>query len=222
MNTYCFCLKTNNNFIAYNFIKTTNRWLMNKIIVPVDFSETSENAAKFAAHLSKDIPEAELIIYNVFETIEAGSDGSPLQSNDTGRKSIMEFALQSVKQQLGAITGAHISIVVEEDNHFVDSLERYVRHHGIQLIVMGITGATRLGQIFMGSNTLNLIRRKTTPVIIVPPDAQFKDAKNIMLISDFKDVERTFPVAQLKALLNLFKPTLHVVNVDSRSEEHTS
>jgi hypothetical protein len=28
-------------------------------------------------------------------------------------------------------------------------------------------------------------------------------------------VERTFPVAQLKALLNLFKPTLHVVNVDS-------
>lgn len=188
---------------------------MNKIIVPVDFSETSENAARFAAHLSKDIPEAELILYNVFETIEAGSDGSPLQSDDAGRKSIMEFALQSVKIQLSAITKANISIVAEEDDHFVDSLERYVRHNGIQLIVMGITGATRLGQIFMGSNTLNLISRKTVPVIIVPPDAQFNGAKNIMLISDFKDVDKTIPVAQVKTVLNLFRPKLHIVNVDS-------
>ncbi len=188
---------------------------MNKIIVPVDFSETAANAAKFAAYLSKGIREAELIVYNVFETIEAGSDGSPLQSDDTARKSIMEFALQSVKKELATITHAKISIVVEEDDHFVDSLERYVRHNGVQLIVMGITGATRLGQIFMGSNTLKLVRRRTVPVVIVPPDAQFKDAKNIMLISDFKDVERTIPVAQVKGLLNLFKPTLHIVNVDA-------
>lgn len=188
---------------------------MNKIIVPVDFSETSENAAKFAAYLSKDIPEAELILYNVFDNIEAGSDGTPLQSDDEGRKSIMEFALQSIKKQLAVITSANISIVAEEDDHFVDSLERYVRHNGVQLIVMGITGATRLGQIFMGSNTLNLISRKTVPVIIVPPDAQFTDAKNIMLISDFKDVERTIPLAQVKSVLNLFKPRLHIVNVDS-------
>jgi len=188
---------------------------MNKIIVPVDFSETSENAAKFAAHLSKDIPEAELILYNVFDNIEAGSDGTPLQGDDEGRKSIMEFALQSIKKQLAAITPADISIVAEEDDHFVDSLERYVRHNGIQLIVMGITGATRLGQIFMGSNTLNLISRKTVPVIIVPPDAQFTDIKNIMLISDFRDVEKSIPLAQVKSVLSLFKPKLHIVNVDS-------
>lgn len=188
---------------------------MNKIIVPVDFSESSENAARFAAHLSKGIPEAELILYNVFDNIEAGSDGTPLQSDDEGRKSIMEFALQSIKKQLAVITPANISIMAEEDDHFVDCLERYVRHNGIQLIVMGITGATRLGQIFMGSNTLNLISRKTVPVIIVPPEAQFTDAKNIMLISDFKDVERTIPLAQVKSVLNLFKPRLHIVNVDS-------
>ncbi|HXB45400.1 MAG TPA: universal stress protein [Puia sp.] len=188
---------------------------MNKIIVPVDFSETAANAAKFAAYLSKGIREAELIVYNVFGTIEAGSDGSPLQSDDTARKSIMEFALQIMKKELARITDAKISIVVEKDDHFVDSLERYVRHNGVQLIVMGITGATRLGQIFMGSNTLRLVNRRTVPVVIVPPDAQFKDAKNIMLISDFKDVERTIPVAQVKGLLNLFKPTLHIVNVDA-------
>ncbi len=189
---------------------------MNSIIVPTDFSETSNNAARFAAHLTTHIPDAHLILYNVFDTIEAGSDGSPLESDDAGRKAIMEFALKSVEYELSSITNARISIVAEEDDHFVDSLERYVRHNDIQLIVMGITGATRLGQIFMGSNTLKLVTRQiTAPVVIVPPDAQFKDAKNIMLISDFKDVEKTIPIAPLKSLLNLFKSNLHIVNVDT-------
>jgi len=188
---------------------------MNSIIVPTDFSETSNNAARFAAHLTKHISDAKLILYNVFDKIEAGSDSSPLDSDDPGRKSIMEFALTSVRNELSAITDANISIVVEEDNHFVDSLDRYVRHNDVQLIIMGITGSTRLGQIFMGSNTLNLIRRKiSAPVVIVPPDARFKDARNIMLISDFKDVEKTIPIKPLKNLLNLFKSDLHIVNVD--------
>jgi len=151
---------------------------MNSIIVPSDFSETSNNAARFAAHLSTHIPDAHIILFNVFDTIEPGSDGSPLESDDEGRKKILEFALKSVENEISAITNARISIVVKEDNHFVDSLERYVRHNNVQLIVMGITGATRLGQIFMGSNTLNLVTRKlTAPVVIVPPDARFKDAK---------------------------------------------
>ena len=188
---------------------------MNSIIVPTDFSETSKNAARFAAHLTKHVADAHLILYNVFDTIESGSDGTPLESDDAGRKQIMEQALKSVETELSGLTDSPISIVAEEDADFIDSLERYVRHNDIQMIVMGITGATRLGQIFMGSNTLNIVNRKTVPVIIVPPDAHFKDAKNIMLISDFKDVEKTTPIEPLKAILNLFKPTLHIVNVDS-------
>jgi nucleotide-binding universal stress UspA family protein len=188
---------------------------MNSIIVPTDFSETSKNAARFAANLTRHVADAHLILYNVFDTIESGSDGTPLESDDAGRKQIMELALKSVETELSGITDAPISIVAEEDHDFIDSLERYVRHNDIQMIVMGITGATRLGQIFMGSNTLNIINRKTVPVIIVPPDAHFKDAKNIMLISDFKDIEKTIPIEPLKAILNLFQPTLHIVNVDS-------
>ncbi len=187
---------------------------MNSIIVPTDFSETSKNAARFAAQLANQIPESRLILYNVFDTIESGSDGSPLESDDDGRKSLMELALTSIKNELSGITGADISLVVEEDRHFVDSLERYVRHNHVQLIVMGITGSTRLGQVLMGSNTLNIINRKTVPVMVVPPDAVFKEVNNIMLICDFKEVEKTIPVAPLKSLLGLFNANLHIVNVD--------
>jgi hypothetical protein len=66
----------------------------------------------------------------------------------------------------------------------------------------------------MGSNTLNLIKRGTVPVIIVPPHARSQSAKNVMLLTDFKDIENTIPVPTVKSVLELFKPRLHIVNVD--------
>ncbi|HVU59041.1 MAG TPA: universal stress protein [Puia sp.] len=190
---------------------------MNNFLVPIDFSETSRNAARYAAHISTLVPDAHLILYNVFDSLEYGSDSSPLgtdEEEDASRKAIMELALESVRTEISPITSARISLVAEESNRFLDTLENYVKNNDIQLIVMGITGATRLGQIFMGSNTLNLIKRGTVPVIIVPPRAHSESARNVMLLTDFKDIESTIPIQTVKTVLDLFKPRLHIVNVD--------
>lgn len=190
---------------------------MNNVIVPIDFSETSKNAARYAAHISTLIPDAHLILYNVFDTLEYGSDSSPLGTEgeeDASRKAIVELALASVQTELAAITKATISLVAEENNRFLDTLEEYVKKNNIQLIVMGITGATRLGKVFMGSNALNIVKRAIAPTIIVPPDAHSESAQNVLLLTDFKDVESTIPIPTVKSVLNLFKPHLYIVNVD--------
>jgi nucleotide-binding universal stress UspA family protein len=190
---------------------------MNNFIVPIDFSDASKNAARYAAHIANGVPDAHIILYNVFDALEYGSDSSPLgtdEEEDASRKAIVELALGSVKTELAGITNAKISLVAEENHRFLDTLEEYVVKNNIQLIIMGITGATRLGQIFMGSNTLNIVKRAIAPVIIVPPDAHSVSAKNVMLLTDFKDVEDTIPVETVRSVLDLFKPRLHIVNVD--------
>ena len=190
---------------------------MNNFIVPIDFSETSKNAARYAAHIANGIPDAHLILYNVFDALEYGSDSSPLATDaeeDASRKAIVELALGSVQIELSAITNAKITVVAEENNHFLDTLQKFVWNNNIQLIFMGITGSSVLGQVFMGSNTLNLVRRGVAPVIIVPPHAQSKSAKNVLLLTDFKDIENTIPINTVKSVLDLFKPRLHIVNVD--------
>lgn len=190
---------------------------MNNLIVPIDFSETSKNAARYAAHLSTLVPDAHLILYNVFDTLEYGSDSSPLGTDgeeDASRKAIVELALASVKTELSAITNARISLVAEEDNRFLDTLEKYVKNNNIQLIIMGLTGSTRLVQVFMGSNALNIVKRAIAPVIIVPEHAHSHSAKNVMLLTDFKDIDNTIPIDTVKEVLDLFKPRLHIVNVD--------
>ncbi|HEY4060726.1 MAG TPA: universal stress protein [Puia sp.] len=191
---------------------------MNNFIVPIDFSETSKNAARYAAHISTLVPDAHLILYNVFDTLEYGSDSSPLNTvddnEDESRKAIVELALRSVETELSGITNARISVVAEENSRFLDTLEKYVLDNKIQLIIMGITGTALLGQTFMGSNTLNLVRRGIAPVIIVPPGAHSQSAKNVMLLTDFKDIDNTIPIDSVKSVLSLFHPRLHIVNVD--------
>jgi nucleotide-binding universal stress UspA family protein len=190
---------------------------MNNFIVPVDFSETSKNAARYAAHISTLVPDAHIILYNVFDALEYGSDGSPLGTDveeDASRKVIVELALESVKIDISGITNARISLVAEEGNRFLDTLEAYVLKNNIQLIIMGSTGNTRLVQVFMGSNALNIVKRQIAPVIIVPEHTNSQSAKNVMLLTDFKDIENTIPIETVKSVLDLFKPRLHIVNVD--------
>lgn len=189
---------------------------MKTFIVPTDFSDTSKNAARFAAQVAAQVADAHIILYNVFEKIETGSDGSVVYNDHEGRKKIMELALESVKTDMLSISpGIKISSIAEEESSFTDSLERLARHQAADMIIMGITGATRLSQILMGSNTLSMVNKNICPVMIVPPDANFTGIKNVVLTSDFKEVARTTPVKGLQAVLNIFKPFVHVVNVDS-------
>lgn len=193
---------------------------MNNFIVPIDFSETSKNAARYAAHIANLVPDAHLILYNVFDALEYGSDSSPLGTEgeeDASRKAIVELALESVRTELSTITGARMSVVAEESNHFLDTLEAYVKKNDIQLIIMGLTGSTRLTQVFMGSNALNIVKRAIAPVIITPEHTHSTSAKNVLLLTDFQDVDNTIPIDTVKAVLNLFNPRLFVVNID---DEH--
>jgi nucleotide-binding universal stress UspA family protein len=188
---------------------------MKKLLVPTDFSDTSKNAALFAAQMAADIQNAKIILIHVSDKITGGSDGSPLTEDDDDRRVILTEALSQLKNELLAVAQAPIEFAMEKGTSLVETLTRYVRHQAIDMVVMGITGATRLEQIFMGSNTLDMAKEGVCPVLIIPPDAKYRKIKNVVLASDFKEIETTIPVAPLKATLDLFKPALHIVNVDS-------
>lgn len=189
---------------------------MKKFLVPTDFSDTSKNAARFAVQAVANEKDATIILYNLHDVVAAGSDGSLLTETENDRIIVLTEALKNLKDELLTLApSAKIEIVLEGGSSLVDSLDRYVRHHGIDLVLMGITGATRLEQIFMGSNTLNLVDKGICPVMIIPPDANFHPIRNIAFASDLKEVETTTPIAAIKGVLKIFNASLHVVNVDS-------
>ena len=188
---------------------------MKKFLVPTDFSDTSKNAARYAVQMAATIPDSRIILYNVYDKIAAGSDGSPLTESPEDRKIVLHHALKNLEIEISESTGVHMEFIAEEHSSLIEAMTRFVRHNGIDLVIMGITGATRLEQIFMGSNTLNFINEDVCPVIIVPPAAGFKKIENVMFLSDFKDVSKSTPFDSIRKVLDLFKPVLHIVNVDT-------
>lgn len=184
---------------------------MKTFLVPVDFSATSVNAAEYAIALTKEIPDVEIILYNVYSSI---SFASLTDKEEGSRKMVTDAELTTLKDKLIAADNQHISIESEEGS-FIENIEKYVLSNHIDMVVMGITGSSRITQVFMGTNTLNVIRHIDCPVMIIPPDAKFTGIKNVLFTSDFNDVARTTPFDSLKKILDIFKPKLNILNVNS-------
>jgi len=183
---------------------------MKKIIVPIDFSETSINAAHYAIELAKEIPGANIILYYVYSRISF----SDLTSKDVNsRQMVSEAALKILKDKLDS--GFESISYVAETGSFVENLADYILGNHIDMVIMGITGSSKLSQVFMGTNTLNVVRNISCPVMIVPPEAKYTGLKRVVFTSDFKDVARTTPFAAIKKILDTFKPKLDILNVDS-------
>lgn len=173
---------------------------MNTVIVPVDFSETSLNAARYATRLLQGHYGVTLLLYHHYSKASEEK-----QSEET---------LQGLKTQLNEKFTVNIETLAHTGDDFIDDLEKAVRHRRADLVIMGITGRSPLGQVLIGSNTLKFAETRACPVLIVPEQAVYRDVKNVMLASDFKNAYNTTPSVPIKDFLQTFRPQFHVVNVD--------
>ena len=55
----------------------------------------------------------------------------------------------------------------------------------IDLIVMGTKGATGSKQLFLGSNTVSIIRKAIVPLLVIPENCSFRPIERILFPSDF-------------------------------------
>lgn len=171
------------------------------IIVPVDFSPLSLNTARFAAQMLVGNYGATLVLFHAYE--------------DEKNASEVKAAMQQLKDELLDEAVVKIETRIEQSDDIIESLERAARHLDAELIVMAITDKSRMGHLMQTSNSLKMIERNVCPILVVPQNAKYNAIKNIALASDFKDVEATIPVVPVKKVLGIFKPNLHIVNINS-------
>src|SRR5690349_11036979 len=107
---------------------------MRKFLVPTDFSDTAKNAARYAVELAANDPGSSVVLYNLFDKLAPGSDGSPLTETDDDRKKVLNQALANLEIELHEISSVKIEYVAEEGSSLVESIERYVRHNGIDIV----------------------------------------------------------------------------------------
>jgi nucleotide-binding universal stress UspA family protein len=193
---------------------------MKKILVPTDFSDVSKNAALFAARLAEQVPGSEIILFNALDAIEAGIDGTPLNVNTEARKKLSLAALANLKEAMN--TTVPLTLVCDTGK-LADLIENIHLATPLSMVIMGITGTSKIEQLLFGSNTLNVINRNICPVIIVPGNCTYRGFRNIVLATDLEETGNTIPSGELNMFLGWFKSKLYMVKVmDKHTSSHAS
>ena len=174
---------------------------MHRVIVPVDFSETSLNAARFTAQMLAGKKDTVAVLYSNYD--------------HPGDHDVVVGYQESLKKEFLATGVNNVEYENEMGGDLIENISRLAHTSRATLIVMGITGKSEIRQAMFGSNTLKLVDKNLLPVMIIPQDITYKGINNVMFTSDFKDVEATTPSTLISSVMEIFNPKLHIVNVDS-------
>ncbi len=181
---------------------------MKNILLPTDFSDNAWNAI-FTALKLFETSDCNFVLLNSYE---------PKMSNLLGNKSkerlgvIYDSLSKNSKVQLGK-THEYLNENHTRSNHSFEfesissdlenAIKKMIVEKDIDLIVMGTKGATGAKEIFMGSNTVRVIKKvRSRPIIAVPQNYDFKALKKVVFPTDFT---HTYDKIELKPLIDLVK-----------------
>lgn len=160
---------------------------MKKILVPIDFSDNSKSALKYALKLAS-LNGAEVQVLYVYSLFDASPDRILGQTNlkivDPATQAYND--VESLLKKLNKGNSVKTKILVEDGIAEVKIIEAAKKHKS-SLIVMGQTGNSILQRFLIGSTTAHVLKETVTPIMIVPKDVEFKKVKRVVFTTDLSN-----------------------------------
>ncbi|MBI1313313.1 universal stress protein [bacterium] len=139
---------------------------LKRILVPVDFSATSNKAFDYALSLARAF-EAEVTALHVLE--------DPIlyaPTTDAVYRQAFERTIQSKLEELlnrHGTEGVQVSSELRQGSPFLEIVQ-YAETESCDLIVMGTVGRGPIQHMLMGSVAEKVVRKAPCPVLVVRPD----------------------------------------------------
>ncbi len=193
---------------------------MKTILVPYDFSEASENALHYAAHLSKYFA-GKIILFHTFHVPAYTDENSMLVINQMDLLDKNKTDLDAVKEKLCNDLGGIIEVeTLVREGFLLDSLEGVCEEQHVDIIVSGIKSDVGfLKEYIFGSNSIEIAKRSKYPVLIVPEMAKYKKIQKIGFAYDYEHNRDGVLDVQAKYFKVVFNSELLMVNVMKMVEE---
>ncbi len=192
---------------------------MKNILLPTDFSENAWNATKYAIELFKN----EVCVFHLLNTYTPAIASSRFMATslsggqlEDGARNNSELGLKNVLTKIKDIYKCpnHSFKTISSFSLLVDEIKNIVENNGINLIITGTKGASGLDEVFMGSNTVRIIKSvKNCPVLAIPQHFEYVKPSEIAFATDFN---RFYTQSELQPMIDLaesFKATIRIVHV---------
>lgn len=186
---------------------------MNRILVPIDFSEPSAYALEVAASIAK-YQKAEIVVLHMLGLSEAVLNKDETQEYEEARY-YMELAIKRFQPFLDKPYLRHIKIKQIVQNYKIfKELNKVAQEQDVHLIVMGSHGTSGMNEFFVGSNTEKVVRTSNVPVLVVKiPNPDFQ-VKNVLFACDFMD-DAILAFKNVKAFAANFFAKLNLIYINT-------
>lgn len=199
---------------------------MNKILVPIDFSNCSIAALDVAVEVSRKA-SSEVSLLNVlvdpFSRHTESEVYVPLELKENDRQKYLEILTKDAKGNLENLKvkfpePSKVKCEVVTGSSAYKSILEYAEIYKPSLIVMGTNGANNFKEIFIGTNAERIVRLTAIPVLVVGQKIEKKDITTIVFPSDFQPAARvSFPVVDKFA--KLFGAKIHLLRVNTADDD---
>ena len=188
---------------------------MNKLLVPTDFSETSENATNYAVEMASAL-SAEIVLLHVNQI--------PVSSPEFGISaySISDMktdSLVTLKELAEKIQKSHPGIskveYYAEIGNSSDVILEYTKNKDFEFVIMGNNGhGSNFKKNIIGSTSVSVSKKIDVPLIIVPPHVTYKKIENLAYASVYdEDIETSTSLIKVRNLSLLFNSSLSILHV---------
>ena len=149
--------------------RTHTGFRLARILVPIDFSNCSKIAFRYATELARDF-KAELRLVHVVDP-----HGYPLGDQyaawDAAR--LMKEASDAAQKQMRSMAArARVRYSVRVDQGSPAAEICHAANHDVDLIIISTHGRTGLGHLLIGSTAEHVVRYAHSPVLVIPARAR--------------------------------------------------
>ena len=197
---------------------------MIRIVLPTDFSKNAWHAIKYATFLFEQSPCTFIIIH----AHQVSPSGLISAINKERETRLHEITAKESERKLNKIVN-HLNKINKIPEHqfegvmvadsLLNAIGREVIDKDADYIIMGTQGATGLSEIFMGSNTVSVIKNiNFCPVIAVPNSYDFSAFNEILFAANFKHLYQRVELQPLMDLAKLRKARVNVIHINVEKE----
>ncbi len=193
---------------------------MEKILVPVDFSDYSDYALEVAAKLAKE-NSAEIVVLHMMGLSKAILAKDELQEMAEA-KYYMKLAKKRFQKFLDKeyLRGVKVMEIVQNYKIFRE-INNVAHEQGADLIVMGSHGTGGLGKVFVGSNTEKVVRTSDIPVLVIKKRMRDFKIREVVFACDFK-IESSGAYNNAMKMFKALNANVHLVYVNLPTEQFKS
>jgi nucleotide-binding universal stress UspA family protein len=193
---------------------------MKTLLVPIDFSDTSDNALEFAIHWSRTYNYGRIILLkslydSMFESIIVSAEyGNVSQDYKQMEREETIAALDKICHKVAALLpGVKIMTAVSE-YPLIKSVIEIIEEEDVDLIILGSDHYSYSSDSYISGHVITIAKISPVRVLIVPAGYVYKPVKHALVPCNFNAIQWLEKINSLPRSSPWEEVILDVLNVD--------